>query len=177
MRPARMLLGICLLGACLVAAGTAAAQPPPAAAPPPGTELQARMDAARRLMAVTGAAALAGQMVDAVGQQLIAHLVQANPGREAEVRAIVAELLLPEFRARIGELEEPSIRIWSDAFTAAEMEEIMAFYATPVGRKALALMPELATRSTQLGMAWGQRVAQEAFIRHEAAMRARGVRF
>jgi hypothetical protein len=164
-----------MLAAALSATAPAHAQPAPAPAAA-ASDAAARLAAARRLMEATGAIAMVGQMIDALDQQLVAHLSQMNPGKEAEVRRIVTDLLLPEFRARAGELEEPTMRIWADAFTAAEMDEIVAFYATPVGRKALAMMPQLAAQSTQLGMAWGQRVAQEAFAKHERAMRERGIR-
>ena len=174
MRIAHLVLAGCLLAGAPALVPTALAQSvAPAAASPDG---EARLAAARRLMQATGATALAGQLVDALEQQLVALLAQANPGREAEVRSIVTDLLLPEFRARVGELEGPTERIWAAAFTAAEMDEIIAFYATPVGRKALSVMPQLAQRSTELGMAWGQRVAQEAFAKHQAALRARGIR-
>ena len=174
MRVPAMLTAVLLFGAAPAHAQAQApqAQAPQAAAP----DLDARMDAARRLMTATGAIGMAGQLVDILGQQLVTHLAQMNPGRQAEVQGLVAELLLPEFRARVGELEQPMIRIWADTFTVAEMEELIAFYATPTGRKALAAMPQLAAQANQLGMAWGQRVAQEAFAKHEAAMRARGLR-
>lgn len=168
---------IVVLAAMLAAGGPAHAQPAPPSVPgATATDLDARLEAARRMMAVTGAMSIAAQLIDALEGQLVALLEQANPGREAQVRAVVSELLLPEFRARIGELEQPLQRIWADAFTVAEMDEIMAFYATPAGRKTLSVMPQLSQQSSMLGMAWGRRVAEEAFAKHERALRERGIR-
>jgi hypothetical protein len=166
-----------LLGALLLAATPVSSQPAPPVGPgAAASDTDARLAAARRMMETTGAMALAAQLIDALEGQLVAALSQANPGREAQVRQVVTELLLPEFRTRVGELEAPILRIWADAFTAAEMEEIIAFYATPAGRKTLSVMPQLSQQSGMLGMAWGQRVAQEAFAKHERALRERGIR-
>lgn len=50
------------------------------------------------------------------------------------------ESLKPEF-----------IRIYTSAFTAQEMKDITAFYATPVGKKAIALTPKLMAEGMMLG--------------------------
>jgi hypothetical protein len=156
----------------LAAAPSARAQP--AAAPP--AEQQARLDAAQRLMAATGAIGMATQMLAGMQAQLIALLGQMNPGKHAEVQSLVTDVLLPEFRMRLGELEEPIKLIWAEAFTIAEMDELVAFYGTPLGRKALSVVPQIAQQAQAVGMAWGQRVAQEAIAKHEQTIRARGIR-
>jgi hypothetical protein len=162
--------------AALLLAAPAMAQTTPNPAPPAATDLDARLDAARRLMEVTGAMGMARQVMDGLEAQLIQLIASANPGKEALVNSLVTELLMPEFRARVGELEQPSLRIYAGAFTLAEMEELIGFYATPIGRKVLAVTPTISQQSAALGMAWGQRVAQDALAKHERAIRDRGIR-
>jgi len=36
--------------------------------------------------------------------------------------------------------------------------------------------PQISQQSTALGMAWGQRVAQDAIAKHERTIRERGIR-
>ena len=48
-------------------------------------------------------------------------------------------------------------RIYADAFTQAELEELARFYRTPVGRKVLDKMPEL----TVLGARMGEQKVEE----------------
>lgn len=43
------------------------------------------------------------------------------------------------------------VRIYSSAFTAAELADINAFYQTETGKKAIQKMPELMTQGMQLG--------------------------
>jgi hypothetical protein len=42
-------------------------------------------------------------------------------------------------------------RIYADAFTRAELEELARFYRTPVGRKVLEKMPELTVLGARMG--------------------------
>jgi uncharacterized protein len=44
------------------------------------------------------------------------------------------------------------VKIYADAFTDQELQELIAFYRTPTGQKALELTPELAVKGAELGM-------------------------
>lgn len=54
-------------------------------------------------------------------------------------------------------MEPEFIKFYSESFTAAEMQEMTKFYQTPVGKKAIKLIPKLTTQ----GMAIGQGMVQE----------------
>ncbi|HZN53868.1 MAG TPA: DUF2059 domain-containing protein [Candidatus Polarisedimenticolaceae bacterium] len=43
------------------------------------------------------------------------------------------------------------VDLYAETFTEAELRELTAFYRTPVGRKALAAMPDLARRGAEIG--------------------------
>lgn len=49
-------------------------------------------------------------------------------------------------------LKDDLIKIYTDAFTAKELYEIAAFYKTPTGQKTLQKLPELSSKSSQLGI-------------------------
>lgn len=48
-------------------------------------------------------------------------------------------------------LEEEVTELYTENFTADEIYEIIKFYETPVGQKALRLMPELSARGAEIG--------------------------
>lgn len=50
-------------------------------------------------------------------------------------------------------LKPDMIRIYSEAFTASELREINAFYATDVGRKTIEKMPVLMAQGSQIAVA------------------------
>ena len=43
------------------------------------------------------------------------------------------------------------IKMYSEAFTASELKEIIAFYSTDVGQKSIQKMPALTAQGAQLG--------------------------
>jgi uncharacterized protein len=49
-----------------------------------------------------------------------------------------------------GKLESELVSLYTDAFTEAELKELLAFYQTPVGRKVLEQMPQLMAHAAQL---------------------------
>ncbi len=67
-------------------------------------------------------------------------------------------------------LKPELIRIYADTFTAAELREINAFYATKTGRKTIEKMPVLTEQGAQLGAARVQANIEEleAMIQAEA---------
>jgi len=48
------------------------------------------------------------------------------------------------------------VKIYKESFTEPEVRELMAFYRTPVGQKALTLLPELMQKGAAIGAAVGQ---------------------
>jgi hypothetical protein len=48
-------------------------------------------------------------------------------------------------------LKPEMVEIYSEAFTASELKEIVAFYKTPTGRKSIKKMPELMAKGGQMG--------------------------
>ena len=66
----------------------------------------------------------------------------AGAGRFAEVMTAFMEEFLP------WEVLEPEyVRIYQDAFTEAELRELVAFYSTPIGRKLVEATPQMAVET------------------------------
>ncbi len=49
------------------------------------------------------------------------------------------------------DLRPEFVRIYAESFTAAELNELTAFYQTPTGRKAASVMPDLMSKGMVLG--------------------------
>ena len=154
-------------GCVLALAGPAAAQP----AATPETRGAA--------LAMAETLGIRGQ-VEAMLMQMRSALVaalrpQAQRLSEAQVAELVDQYLMPEFRAHSGDILELTVSIYAARLTVEEMQQIVAFYATPLGMKLLAMLPDIAAESYRFGQAWGQRVAGEAIAKHRDALRARGI--
>ncbi len=63
------------------------------------------------------------------------------------------------------------VALYTESFTESELRDMTAFYKTPTGQKALALVPELMRRGAMLGEEVGKEHAQELqqMIRERAA--------
>ena len=48
-------------------------------------------------------------------------------------------------------LKPDMVKIYSDAFSASELKELIAFYRTPTGKKTIEKMPQLMAQGGQIG--------------------------
>ena len=71
--------------------------------------------------------------------------IEMVSGAETKVDAFVMEMLVP---------------IYDKHLTHADIEDLIAFYETPVGRKLLAVMPQMHHESRTAGEIWGREFAR-----------------
>ena len=64
--------------------------------------------------------------------------------------------------------------IYARHFTAAELRELLAFYHTPVGAKALRVMPQVTTEALQLVLAKMPQLQQDAMEAFTKVLKRRG---
>jgi hypothetical protein len=171
------MMRITLLAAALLAASPALAQSPPPStpAPPAITATDEGRAAARELMRASGAASLSDQVMAQMNRQLALAIAQASGKPPAEVLAVVDEVLMPEFRRRQPEMTDAMAEAWATAMTPAELRELTAFYDSAIGKRMVAVTPQVMNNLMALGMRWGQQVAQDAIAKHRDTLRARGL--
>ncbi len=123
-----------------------------------------------------GLGQLFGQALQGARDQLAAAVQRAGKSK-AEAAVIVDAVLLPELAAHAEELTDVLADLYAAHFSVAELEQLRAFQQTPVGRKAMALMPEIG-RWTRAGVqAWTAGVVRGALAKHAEALKRRGVVF
>ena len=150
--PAAFLLALAL-GCAAVASGATAQGAPDDAA--------RRLALAGELLQRTGAMRSSAAMMDQMMRLQADAYRRANPERGDDAARFVEELLAPAFRERLGELEEVFVNLWAANFDVAELEEINAFYRSPLGQKLIQRSPALTQQAMNLGAAWGQRIERE----------------
>ena len=105
----------------------------------------------RELMRITGAANIGIQMMTT----MIGSMKQAMPKVPEEFwNRMIAE-------TKVDELEDMVIPIYSDHFTTAEINQIIAFYSTPTGKKVISEMPGVVQESMAAGQKWGEGLARK----------------
>jgi hypothetical protein len=120
----------------------------------------AKVEAIRELLRMTGAEANREQLTNTFTQQLISVL-QANNTRltdrtkaviRDEVEAVVTEQLRNE------KLQRKMHRIYARYFTLEELEGLIEFNKSPIGRKANQVMPVLMRESVSAAQSWSEEI-------------------
>lgn len=142
---------LAVLSSCFAVAAAAAAPPP----------VSPREQAARELFDMVGGKNLA----QTASMAMIAQL-KSNP--ELAPYQDVFENWIRKVYAG-NPLDKQMVRLYAETFTEPELRQMIAFYKTPVGQKALQKMPEL----MQKGVAIGQQLAQAHMPELQAAIAAR----
>ena len=125
--------------------------PPPAAKRP---ETPKEKDI-RKLLALTGAAALGGQVMD--------QMLQAFRARMPKVPASFWSELQKELDP--NELVEKVVPIYDKQLTHPEVKNLIKFYQTPTGRKLIKVMPAITQESMVVGQEWGRAIGEKVAAR------------
>ena len=113
----------------------------------------------KELMDVTGSAQMGQLFANAFVTQMSEILRTTNPNippraitiLEEEVNAVINAEMTGE--GRFYELIYP---IYHKYFTVKDIKELIAFYKTPIGKKAITVMPQLTQESMITGQMWGE---------------------
>lgn len=121
----------------------------------------------QQLMELTGARNLGQQFGRIMTQQIYQVLRAAKP--ETPERAL---LLIEEETNALMEQESPAlladlVPIYDRHFSEVELQQLIAFYQTDLGKKTIAVMPMVMQESVAAGQAWGQAMAPKLMARLE----------
>lgn len=116
----------------------------------------------RRLLQATGAGGLALQIMTSMETSARPMLEQSLP--PGEYRSQLIDLFLEKFRSKAtpDALLTLIIPVYDRHFTDGEIKQLTAFYETPLGKKAVSVLPEVVAESQQAGRAWGEQLGQES---------------
>ena len=118
----------------------------------------------RKLIASTGSDRIAAQFAGAVTQSLAHSLKAAHPDMPERMFAAIRQELTTMFAERMdapGGMIDRVVPVYHKHFTHEEIRELLAFYQTAIGRKAIDVLPSVVGESTAIGQAWGRGLGPE----------------
>lgn len=133
-----------------------------------------RLEAAKNLLQISGAAKSFDAIIPLMMKQLKA-LFKKQHRRHGEFIDEVFKRIELRFGNRKQELIDQVAMVYAKEMTAAEMNELSAFYSSGVGARFVSLQPKLIKASSGLGRAWGRRIGQEILLEVQLEMRNRGI--
>jgi hypothetical protein len=124
---------------------------------PAGAQRRAPVDpattaAVRRLLDLTGAAKLALQSME----QMMPAQRAANP----QVPAAFWDAFLAHARRDVPLLVDSLIPVYAAHFTKPELDQLVRFYESPIGRRLSAVQPQITQESMQAGQRWGAKIGE-----------------
>jgi hypothetical protein len=126
--------------------------------------LIARQDAsdAAKQKEATVRALIAACKVDKLGEQVLDQMGTL-------LKDDVGSGFWKKFRdkARPQELVDMVVPIYARHFTQEELEQLLAFYQSPIGKRMVEEQPLLVKESMEAGAEWGKRIAAEAMKEFE----------
>jgi hypothetical protein len=105
----------------------------------------------RELMEVTGATNLGSQIAKNLGSMIS----ESYPKVDKAVLAKLMQKIKPE------EFIELCVPIYAKYFTLEDIEQLLAFYKTPVGEKIISCLPQIMQESMAAGRQWGEESANK----------------
>lgn len=143
-----------------------------------GAPVQAQEPSEEHLAAARGAldAINATDQFDAIlpnaAQNLKTTLIQTAPNLQEVISVTVDETAI-EMAGRRADLEREAALIYARNFSAQELKDIQAFYASESGRKLLELGPIATRQLLQAAEVWSNGISRDLAAATDKALRAR----
>ncbi len=151
-----------------VARPALAQSPPSAAQPSPAALLLAK-----QIVEIKGVQNIFAPLVRGVVEKTKNMFMQTNfmwAKDLDQVAAIEEKQLAP----RVSELVDATARMYAQHFTEAELKQLLAFYQSPIGKKALVEEPKVLDEAMAYAGTWGDNLSQEVIGDMREQMKKRG---
>lgn len=114
-----------------------------------------------KLMEITGSKNLGLQFGSAINQNIAKAWKQKNPNIPERAFQILSEEVNKAMADNMDTLMSQIVTIYNNHFTKAEIDELLAFYSTPIGKKMISVLPQILKESLTVGQTWGQTLAPQ----------------
>ncbi len=115
----------------------------------------------KRLLDVTGALAIGKQLSDSAVEHMTRQLKASRPDLPTKLFDILQEEVNGVIDENLQLFVELVIPLYHRHFSHAEIQGLIAFYQSELGRKAVLVMPVLMQESMSVGRQWGRALAPE----------------
>ena len=159
-----------IMAALLALFAVAVAQPSAAQTPRPSP---AALLLAKQLVEVKGVKKIFDPLVRGVVEKTRDMFMQTNFMWSKDLNEVT---LIEEkkYAPRVSELLDTTAHIYATHFSEQELKDLLAFYKSPLGQKALVEEARVADESMAQAGAWGDNLAQEVMTSMREEMKKRG---
>ncbi|MDQ7836741.1 MAG: DUF2059 domain-containing protein [Humidesulfovibrio sp.] len=130
------------------------------------------------LLASSGGATVGKKMASIMTRQIVETLRRTRPDIPVHSLAIVEREVVKMFTETFdapGGVVDRLVPLYASTFTHEEVRELLAFYQSPTGKKAVASLPRLMVEGQKIGQQLARDVAPELNRRIKEALKQEGV--
>ncbi|MDF2366757.1 DUF2059 domain-containing protein [Sneathiella sp.] len=99
---------------------------------------------------------------------------KSKPGIPDEVKEKTYEIMRQTFEENLSGLLIPIVKLYEEAFSLEEIQELTGFYRTELGQKLIETTPVIMQKSMAIGGQWGQKVGIIAVERIRKELASKG---
>ncbi len=129
---------------------------------------------ARKYVELTDRSAIYEVTLVETGVQTMRQIIQQNPELVDATDQAISKVL-EEYKGRKGGLMDQFARVYAVRFTSDDLQQIVAFYESPVGQKLAQANSELNTDLQRVLQVFTNNVQREFFAKVRSELRANGV--
>jgi uncharacterized protein len=135
----------------------------PETSPAPAID-PAKAAAIRQLLDVAGGTAAMNQVMDGMQQNIRSSIINLLP--PGEYREKLIDLFFEKFRSKADtqQLLDMAARVYDKYLTMEDIQGLIQFYSTPLGKKTLTVLPQMTIEVQKEGMKWGQDLGQQTLL-------------
>jgi hypothetical protein len=130
-----------------------------------------QLELARKLIDLTGTSRTFDELLPNIADKAKTTFIRGNPQMQLGIIDMVDKVAL-ELVERRGELNNELARTWALAFSEAELQQLIDFYSSDLGKKLSAEQPQIMGMQMMYAERWSSVIAQEMARRVTEEMRA-----
>ena len=135
-----------------------------------------QMQLAMQVVQAIGIQQVADSAVDGLKIVLVQSLAANSKQAPDKVEPIVDAVLMPDIKASEPQFVTTVATLYGQAFTVPEMQQILAFYQTPVGQKLQGITPALTHQMVEAGHAWIGQIGEQVLKLDADKLTAQGLK-
>ena len=131
-----------------------------------------------QLMEVTGALRVGHQMASSMIGQAFKAMRAADPNLPPRAGDVIKEMIEAEFGKAFapgGEMANIFVTVYAKHFTQDDIRGLITFYESPLGKKVVETLPDVAQESMTLGAQWASVRMPQVMEEIRTRLRAEGV--
>lgn len=129
------------------------------------------LELAKQLVELSGSSRTFDEILPNIAEQAKNTFIRSNPQMQLGIITVVDKVAL-DLVERRPDLDRALERIWATAFNKEQLEDLIAFYTSPTGKRFAAIQPRLIAAQMSTAQNWSASVSEEMSRRVAEELRA-----